>query len=140
MRASTRLAKALEVCAYRPPDYTVDNLVVGGGVIGLAVAAKLREKRPDQTTFLVERHGQVGSTCSVEHLSIESDSEIFRHTDWTRDEVRSCIDRRRGSLTHQQVPLLPSLTAVLEIRKSFMLEFITPWNRSRCDTVSAVEN
>jgi len=59
MKATFRLTKQLQRYAYRPPDQRVDNLVVGGGVIGLAVGARLREARPDQTTIVVERHGQV---------------------------------------------------------------------------------
>jgi cation diffusion facilitator CzcD-associated flavoprotein CzcO len=60
MKGSLRLARQLQKYAYRPPDQRVDNLVIGAGVIGLAVGARLREARPDQTTIVVERHGQVG--------------------------------------------------------------------------------
>lgn len=44
---------------YRQPDFEVDHLVVGGGVIGLACAAKLTTALPDKMTYLVERHSQV---------------------------------------------------------------------------------
>jgi heterodisulfide reductase subunit A-like polyferredoxin len=44
---------------YRGPDFEVDHLVVGGGVIGLACAAKLTTALPKKTTYLVERHSQV---------------------------------------------------------------------------------
>lgn len=44
---------------YRAPDFEVDHLVVGGGVIGLACAAKLTTALPEKTTYLVERHSQV---------------------------------------------------------------------------------
>lgn len=37
----------------------MDNLVVGGGVIGLATGARFREMRPDETTLVVERHKKV---------------------------------------------------------------------------------
>lgn len=46
---------------YRQPDFEVDHLVVGGGVIGLACAAKLTTALPDKTTYLVERHSQVST-------------------------------------------------------------------------------
>jgi 2-hydroxyglutarate dehydrogenase len=59
MRSATVLRRALQRYSYREPDYNVDNLVVGGGVIGLAVAAKFRETRPNETTIVVERHGKV---------------------------------------------------------------------------------
>lgn len=38
----------------------VDNLVIGGGVVGLAVAERLARTRSSETTILVERHGQIG--------------------------------------------------------------------------------
>jgi 2-hydroxyglutarate dehydrogenase len=59
MKNTLKLYKQLARYAYRPPDYRVDNLVIGGGVIGLAVGARLRETRPDETTIVVERHRQV---------------------------------------------------------------------------------
>lgn len=51
--------RQLQRYAFRAPDQRVDNLVVGAGVIGLAVGARLREMRPDETTVVVERHGKV---------------------------------------------------------------------------------
>ena len=46
---------------YHQPDFEVDHLVVGGGVIGLACAAKLATALPDKTTYLVERHSKVST-------------------------------------------------------------------------------
>lgn len=44
----------------RKPDLEVDNLVIGGGVVGLAVAERLARKRSPESTILVERHGRIG--------------------------------------------------------------------------------
>lgn len=45
---------------FKPPSTSVDHLVIGGGVIGLSVAAALVNKAgKDRMTFLVERRGQV---------------------------------------------------------------------------------
>lgn len=48
---------------YKPPSTSVDHIVVGGGVVGLSVAAGLvNTAGRDRTTFVVERNGQV-SPC-----------------------------------------------------------------------------
>lgn len=47
---------------FRAPSTAVDHLVVGGGVVGLAVAAGLvNTAGADRTTFVVERRGMVRS-------------------------------------------------------------------------------
>lgn len=46
--------------AYRAPEVRVDHLVIGAGVVGLAVANALARRWPDKTTYVVERHGQCG--------------------------------------------------------------------------------
>ncbi|WVO20444.1 uncharacterized protein IAS62_001741 [Cryptococcus decagattii] len=50
-----------QVYPFKPPSTSVDHLVIGGGVIGLSVAAALVNKAgKGRTTFLVERRGQLG--------------------------------------------------------------------------------
>lgn len=44
----------------RTPDMEVDNLVIGGGVVGLAIAERLARTRSTETTILVERNGRIG--------------------------------------------------------------------------------
>jgi 2-hydroxyglutarate dehydrogenase len=44
--------------------------VIGGGVIGLATAQRLAASRPDSTTLLVERHGQVGTETSSRNSEV----------------------------------------------------------------------
>jgi heterodisulfide reductase subunit A-like polyferredoxin len=44
----------------RKPDLEVDNLVIGGGVVGLAVAERLARQRSPESSILVERHGRIG--------------------------------------------------------------------------------
>lgn len=41
-------------------DFEVDHLVIGGGVVGLAVAERLTREHPAQTTLLVERNKRIG--------------------------------------------------------------------------------
>ncbi|MCO5610077.1 hypothetical protein L7F22_064312 [Adiantum nelumboides] len=52
------------------PDIRVDHLIVGGGVVGLAVARALTRRWPDKTTFLVERHERVGEETSSRNSEV----------------------------------------------------------------------
>ncbi|KAH8118484.1 NAD dehydrogenase [Phellopilus nigrolimitatus] len=49
---------------YKAPDSVVDHLIVGGGVVGLAVARAFALRYPDKTTYLVERNGSAGEETS----------------------------------------------------------------------------
>ncbi|KAH8197190.1 hypothetical protein TruAng_008644 [Truncatella angustata] len=49
-------------------DFT--HVVVGGGVIGLAVSQRLAASHPDSTTLLLERHGQVGTETSSRNSEV----------------------------------------------------------------------
>ncbi|GAA5893677.1 NAD(P)/FAD-dependent oxidoreductase [Sporobolomyces salmoneus] len=55
---------------YLAPSLTVDTLVIGGGVVGLAIAERLTKAFVDKTTFLVERHGQVGQETSSRNSEV----------------------------------------------------------------------
>ncbi|KZT54518.1 pyridine nucleotide disulfide oxidoreductase-like protein [Calocera cornea HHB12733] len=55
---------------YVAPSGTVDYLVVGGGVVGLAVAQRLVHRWPERSTILVERHGMVGQETSSRNSEV----------------------------------------------------------------------
>ncbi|KAI6151780.1 pyridine nucleotide disulfide oxidoreductase-like protein [Pisolithus tinctorius] len=55
---------------YKSPDGAVDFLVVGGGVVGLAVAQRLVERFPNKSTYLVERHGGAGEETSSRNSEV----------------------------------------------------------------------
>lgn len=42
------------------PDLEVDNLVIGAGVVGLAIGEKLTRERPHETTFVIEKNKRIG--------------------------------------------------------------------------------
>lgn len=42
------------------PDLEIDNLVVGAGVVGLALGEKLTRERPSESTFVVEKNKRIG--------------------------------------------------------------------------------
>ncbi|KAL0075205.1 FAD dependent oxidoreductase [Phycomyces blakesleeanus] len=54
----------------KAPDIEVDNLVVGGGVIGLAIAEKLTRARSAETTVLVEKNGAIGEETSSRNSEV----------------------------------------------------------------------
>ncbi|KAK2466410.1 hypothetical protein APHAL10511_002052 [Amanita phalloides] len=56
--------------AYKAPDLAVDFLVIGGGVIGLAIAQRLSRRYPNKTTFLVERHSRPGEEISSRNSEV----------------------------------------------------------------------
>jgi len=57
---ATYATKLRQLYPYKSPTTTIDHLVIGGGVVGLSVAAGLVNTcGKDKTTFLVERRKQV---------------------------------------------------------------------------------
>lgn len=67
MRASVSTRRWLERFVYREPEHRVDNLIVGAGVIGLSVGARLRSQRPSESTVIVERNAMV---CQGRKLNV----------------------------------------------------------------------
>ncbi|KIY45916.1 FAD dependent oxidoreductase [Fistulina hepatica ATCC 64428] len=55
---------------YKTPDALVDYLVVGGGVVGLAIAQRLSSHFPEKMTFLVERHESAGEETSSRNSEV----------------------------------------------------------------------
>ncbi|KAL7412245.1 FAD dependent oxidoreductase [Mrakia frigida] len=53
-----------------PPTLEVDHLVVGGGVIGLAIAERLVKRFPNRSTYLVEKHDAVGQETSSRNSEV----------------------------------------------------------------------
>lgn len=48
----------------------VDHLVIGAGVIGLAITQRLAQKYPDKSTYLVERNSRVGEETSARNSEV----------------------------------------------------------------------
>lgn len=70
-RQLVRGQRAFSVSARQDADFT--HAVIGGGVVGLAVARRL-QARDGVSTILIERHGTVGTETS----SRNSEVRLFR--------------------------------------------------------------
>ncbi|KAK7470990.1 hypothetical protein VKT23_002403 [Stygiomarasmius scandens] len=55
---------------YKSPELVVDHLVVGAGVVGLAIAQRLCEKFPHKSTYVVERHSRAGEETSSRNSEV----------------------------------------------------------------------
>ncbi|TIB00727.1 hypothetical protein E3P94_01970 [Wallemia ichthyophaga] len=70
---------------YKPPELAIDHLIIGGGVVGLAVAQKLAERFPTRSTYLIERHERAGEETSsrnseVIHAELAQDTAVCART------------------------------------------------------------
>ncbi|KAH6915211.1 NAD dehydrogenase [Coprinopsis sp. MPI-PUGE-AT-0042] len=55
---------------YKAPEVVVDHVVVGGGIVGLAIAQRLCKDFPNKSTYLIERHKQVGEEISSRNSEV----------------------------------------------------------------------
>ncbi|KAI5474705.1 hypothetical protein MNV49_002573 [Pseudohyphozyma bogoriensis] len=55
---------------YLPPSVEVDHVVIGAGVVGLAVAERLVKAFHGKSTFVVERNGQAGQETSSRNSEV----------------------------------------------------------------------
>ncbi|KAL1732765.1 FAD dependent oxidoreductase [Schizophyllum commune] len=73
MRAVRGLKAALNDSGrfrFKEPEAAVDNIVIGGGVVGLAIARRLIQLFPSKSTYLVERHNTVGEETSSRNSEV----------------------------------------------------------------------
>ncbi|KAF9036075.1 NAD dehydrogenase [Hymenopellis radicata] len=55
---------------YKAPEFSIDHVVVGGGVVGLAIARQLCHRFPSKTTYLIERHSRPGEETSSRNSEV----------------------------------------------------------------------
>lgn len=77
---------------FLPPETTVDHLVIGAGVVGLAVARELLRRFKNKSTFIVERNPQPGQETSSRNSEV-----IHAGIYYPRDSLKTelCIRGRR---------------------------------------------
>ncbi|KAI8991304.1 FAD dependent oxidoreductase [Mycotypha africana] len=54
----------------RTPDIQVDNVVIGAGVIGLAIGEKITRERPRETTVVIDKNGRIGEETSARNSGV----------------------------------------------------------------------
>ncbi|KAG8960143.1 hypothetical protein FRC03_007008 [Tulasnella sp. 419] len=54
----------------KAPQMVVDHLVIGAGVVGLAIGQKLVERFPGKSTYVVERHERAGEETSSRNSEV----------------------------------------------------------------------
>ncbi|KAJ7237227.1 NAD dehydrogenase [Mycena haematopus] len=70
-RAGLNIAMyAYKLQTLKSPESAVDYLVVGGGVVGLAIARSLSQKFGNKSTILVERHSRAGEEISSRNSEV----------------------------------------------------------------------
>ncbi|KAJ7185329.1 NAD dehydrogenase [Mycena filopes] len=132
--------------AYKAPESAVDYLVVGGGVVGLAIARSISEKFPTKSTILVERHTRAGEETSSRNSEVIH-SGLYYPPDSLK--TRLCIrgrellydrykshTRRVGKLvvaTDKQRPYIESLHSKAQ-KLAWPSSFTTPPNRPALHT------
>ncbi|BEI80245.1 hypothetical protein CcaverHIS002_0107740 [Cutaneotrichosporon cavernicola] len=70
MAAQTYAALLRQRYPFRAPTASVDHLVVGGGVLGLAIGAGLVNTAGPRTTFVVERRGLLGQENTARNSEV----------------------------------------------------------------------
>ncbi|KAH7344999.1 NAD dehydrogenase [Rhizoctonia solani] len=55
---------------YKKPEMAVDHLIIGAGVVGLAIAQRLAYKLPGKSTYLVERNSRAGEETSSRNSEV----------------------------------------------------------------------
>lgn len=81
---------------YKAPEFAVDYLVVGGGVVGLAIARQLVQRFPSKATFLVERHHRPG-----EEISSRNSEVIHAGLYYPADSLKTRLCLRGRHLMYQ---------------------------------------
>ncbi|WWC92313.1 uncharacterized protein L201_007267 [Kwoniella dendrophila CBS 6074] len=70
-RTISRAKYLRQLYPYKSPSTSIDHLVIGGGAVGLSVAAELvKNTGRDKTTFLVERRGQLGQETTARNSEV----------------------------------------------------------------------
>ncbi|KAI8145795.1 FAD dependent oxidoreductase [Fennellomyces sp. T-0311] len=54
----------------KTPDMEIDNLVIGAGVVGLAIGEKLTRERPSETTIVIDKNKRCGEETSSRNSEV----------------------------------------------------------------------
>lgn len=84
--------------AYRSPELQVDHIVIGGGVVGLAIANALARRWPSKSTYVIERHDQIGQETSSRNSEV-----IHAGLYYPRNTLKSRMCMRGRELLYERM-------------------------------------
>ncbi|KAF8259897.1 FAD dependent oxidoreductase-domain-containing protein [Lactarius quietus] len=70
VRSLTTTLNSTKRYKFKSPEAVVDHIVIGGGVVGLAIARALSHRFPEKTTILIERHTRAGEETSSRNSEV----------------------------------------------------------------------
>jgi len=82
---------------FKPPESYVDHLVIGGGIVGLAIAQRLAQQFPTKSTFLVERHTSAG-----EEISARNSEVVHAGLYYPKDSLKTRLCLRGRQLMYER--------------------------------------
>ncbi|WP_186327798.1 glycine oxidase ThiO [Paenibacillus xylanexedens] len=123
---------------YRPDKIHAETIIVGGGVVGCAIAYELASRGQD--VLLVERSAIAGGTSCAAAGMLAADSEDFAHP------LMAKLARQSRQLLHEQTVLMATLSEV-EVglqRQGFLTPFrsyseVSSYKNNRSSALSADE-
>ncbi|EAU84299.1 NAD dehydrogenase [Coprinopsis cinerea okayama7 len=128
MKAIRGLKRALNDTGryrYKSPELAVDHVVIGGGIVGLAIAQRLCQQFPSKSTYLIERHPRAGEEISSRNSEVIHSGLYYPEDSWKtklcirgrdlmyqRCKERNIPYRQTGKLvvaSHEQLPYIHNL-------------------------------
>lgn len=119
----------------RQPELTVDHLVVGGGVVGLSIAAALSARWPEKTTYLVERNKSFGEETSSRNSEV-----IHAGLYYPPDSLKTKLCLRGRELMYQRCQerdIPHKQTKKLVVGADFAKEYLEKL-QSHCDALGSL--
>ncbi|KAI8372907.1 FAD dependent oxidoreductase [Radiomyces spectabilis] len=80
----------------KTPDLEIDNLVVGAGVVGLAIGEKLTATRPSETTIVIDKNKRIGEETSSRNSEV-----IHAGIYYPKDSLKTALCIRGKGMLYQ---------------------------------------
>ncbi|KAI9311882.1 NAD dehydrogenase [Dichotomocladium elegans] len=74
------------------PDVEVDNLIIGAGVVGLAIGEKITRERPAETTIVIDKNKRCGEETSSRNSEVIHAGIYYPHDSL---KTRLCIEGKK---------------------------------------------
>lgn len=106
----------------KTPDFSIDHLVIGGGVVGLSISSALSRRWPERTTYLVERNKSFGEETSSRNSEV-----IHAGLYYPADSLKTklCLRGRELTYSYCQENCIPhKQTKKLVVGADFAKEYL----------------